>query len=139
VKLGVEEGREFEEFEEELLPFDKRKKPEYPDTEERDYLSAREKIGLVETQGKVCKLCGCKPSKFEFDHVLALSEGGTNELSNWQAVCRDCHVTKSGKEAARRKKRHRLRGDTGPRARREREKKREPFKVNRNGSLSVKR
>lgn len=110
---------------------------DYPENEERGHLSAKDKVALVTKQRKKCKLCGCTPSRFEFDHVLALSEGGTNDPSNWQALCRDCHVTKGKGEAARRKKRHKLRDKTSQWARRQKNKP--DAKVNRDGSLSVRR
>ena len=44
-------------------------------------------------------LCGdCKrqvPAWFEVDHVIALHNGGSNEVSNLVALCRDCHGKKT--------------------------------------------
>jgi hypothetical protein len=44
-------------------------------------------------------LCGdCKvqlPAWFEVDHVIALHNGGTNEVGNLVALCRDCHGKKT--------------------------------------------
>lgn len=120
-----------------LLPFDKRRRPEYPEVEERAYLTARQKIALVTRQKSRCAICRCKPSRFEFDHKLALSEGGTNAPKNWQALCRDCHATKGKGEARRRKKRNRLKGNTGQWARRERN--RPEMAITRNGSLKVRK
>ena len=44
-------------------------------------------------------LCGdCKrqlPAWFEVDHVIALHNGGSNEVSNLVAMCRDCHGKKT--------------------------------------------
>ena len=45
-----------------------------------------------------CK--GCKnllDETYEIDHVLALEDGGSNDLENLQALCRNCH----GKKTAR--------------------------------------
>jgi 5-methylcytosine-specific restriction endonuclease McrA len=43
--------------------------------------------------------CGdCKrqlPAWFEVDHVIALHNGGSNEVSNLVALCRDCHGKKT--------------------------------------------
>lgn len=120
-----------------LLPFDKRRKPEYPEVEERAYLRPRQKIALVTRQKHCCAICRGKPTKFEFDHILALSEGGTNAPENWQALCPDCHATKGKGEARRRKKRNRLKGKTGQWARRQRN--RPEMIVTRGGSLKVRR
>jgi hypothetical protein len=44
-------------------------------------------------------LCGdCKrqlPAWFEVDHVIALHNGGSNEVNNLVALCRDCHGKKT--------------------------------------------
>jgi len=44
-------------------------------------------------------LCGdCRhqlPAWFEVDHVIALHNGGSNEVSNLVALCRDCHGKKT--------------------------------------------
>ena len=44
-------------------------------------------------------LCGdCKrqlPAWFEVDHLIALHNGGSNEVSNLVALCRDCHGKKT--------------------------------------------
>ena len=44
-------------------------------------------------------LCGdCKrqlPAWFEVDHVIALHNGGSNELNNLVALCRNCHGKKT--------------------------------------------
>lgn len=44
-------------------------------------------------------MCGdCKtqlPAWFEVDHVIALHNGGSNELSNLVALCRNCHGKKT--------------------------------------------
>jgi hypothetical protein len=44
-------------------------------------------------------LCGdCKrqlPAWFEVDHVIALHNGGSNEVNNLLALCRDCHGKKT--------------------------------------------
>ena len=118
------------------LMFPKIPKREYPETEERGYLNAKQKIALVEAQGKRCKLCGCTPSRFEFDHIQELSLGGTNDPDNWQALCRDCHSTKSKGGAAERKIMRRKRDKTSQWAKRQ---KKQPWaKVTAGGSVKVK-
>jgi CO dehydrogenase/acetyl-CoA synthase alpha subunit len=50
-------------------------------------------------------LCGdCKrqlPAWFEVDHVIALHNGGSNEVSNLVALCRDCHGKKTAMDHIR--------------------------------------
>lgn len=35
---------------------------------------------------------------FQADHIIPLSEGGTNDISNLQALCPACHALKSRSE-----------------------------------------
>lgn len=98
---------------------------EYPEVEERDYLNKREKAELVLSQKGRCAGCGIKPRYgFEYDHILELWEGGTNDLDNWQAFgshkdCK-CHAKKSAAATKRRAKMKRLRLEKGQQARRKR-------------------
>lgn len=110
--------------------------PDYPERHARQYLSAAQKVALIERQGKRCAVCGGCPRTFEFDHIQELSLGGTNDPENWQALCRDCHVTKSGKSRKQSAKEARLRGETGQWKRR---KMRQPkYKETRSGAIKVK-
>jgi hypothetical protein len=36
--------------------------------------------------------------KFDIDHIRALSNGGTNEKSNLQPLCKACHMVKTSSE-----------------------------------------
>ena len=49
--------------------------------------------------GYVCPLGGTPfdEAGYEVDHILPLSEGGTNEASNLQALCLMCHRVKSNR------------------------------------------
>lgn len=47
------------------------------------------------------------PSAWEADHVIPLHLNGTNELSNCQILCSNCHATKTQFENLRRVKRQR--------------------------------
>lgn len=40
-----------------------------------------------------CRQCGSLDS-LEVDHVVAIARGGTNDLTNLQALCRDCNRAK---------------------------------------------
>lgn len=37
-------------------------------------------------------------SNLEIEHILPLSHGGTNDISNLQLLCIDCHKLKTGSE-----------------------------------------
>jgi len=36
--------------------------------------------------------------RYKVDHIIPLFKGGTNDLDNLQAMCPNCHTTKTGKE-----------------------------------------
>ena len=42
-------------------------------------------------QGRRCGKCG-KAGALEVHHVKELAHGGTNDPSNLQVLCRDCHI-----------------------------------------------
>lgn len=45
-----------------------------------------------------CEKCGRRGRALEVDHVIPLSEGGTSDPDNLQALCRDCHLAKTRRE-----------------------------------------
>lgn len=64
----------------------------------RRYLSASEKSRVIDRQGGKCD-CGCKEplviGHIQFDHVIDLQFGGTNDLSNFCALITKHHKKKS--------------------------------------------
>ena len=61
-----------------------------------------------------CRHCGAPAS--EVDHIVPLRRGGTNALSNLQALCRSCHSRKSITETKGLQKISALRAKGGPMA-----------------------
>ncbi|WP_372500297.1 HNH endonuclease [Sphaerisporangium perillae] len=51
-----------------------------------------------------CYLCG-GPGRI-VDHVVAVADGGSWDLSNLACICPDCHTLKTRTEAARGRARH---------------------------------
>ncbi|MDA0780661.1 MAG: HNH endonuclease signature motif containing protein [Proteobacteria bacterium] len=47
-------------------------------------------------QNPLCVVCGTAGT--DVDHILPLSKGGTNELSNLQTLCHSCHSRKTVSE-----------------------------------------
>ena len=43
----------------------------------------------------MCQLVTVYPSGFELDHIVALTNGGTNDDSNMQVLHPECHETKT--------------------------------------------
>jgi 5-methylcytosine-specific restriction protein A len=62
--------------------------------------SARQKRnrGVLDRADTICALCGY-PGADEVDHVVPLAHGGTEDISNCQAVHKACHATKTQREA----------------------------------------
>lgn len=66
--------------------------------EERKVFDINEKLEVLLKSRSRCAHCG-KPvhigSNFSIEHVIPLSKGGTNELSNLVALCKECNKEKS--------------------------------------------
>jgi hypothetical protein len=55
---------------------------------------------IAQDQSRQCKQCNTLlTSVFQIDHKTALRFGGTNDPSNLQALCTECHVNKSRVES----------------------------------------
>ena len=61
---------------------------------ERRTLTQKEKDTLIKSQCGMCALCQLKTAEFDFDHKIPLATGGSNEYSNFQALCKTCHAHK---------------------------------------------
>ena len=48
-----------------------------------------------------CANCGCV-GPLETDHVVPLHRGGKDEWSNLQSLCKECHASKTAREAGER-------------------------------------
>ena len=44
---------------------------------------------------QVCRRAGTATAATEVDHIIGKAKGGTDELSNLQAICRSCHKAKT--------------------------------------------
>lgn len=51
-----------------------------------------------------CHQAGRVQAAAEVDHVIPLADGGADDDSNMQSLCRDCHAAKTAAEAAARAK-----------------------------------
>jgi 5-methylcytosine-specific restriction protein A len=54
---------------------------------------ARNRRLKFDRSGGRCELCKveCQPGDWQCDHVVPLSKGGTNDLSNLRILCTSCH------------------------------------------------
>ncbi|MCO8071880.1 HNH endonuclease [Acinetobacter lwoffii] len=46
-----------------------------------------------------CLHCGITTMKLELDHIINVAQGGTDDESNLQSLCPECHKVKSQKES----------------------------------------
>lgn len=60
--------------------------------------SMRKKIApeVKKRDNYTCQNCGSK-SNLTIDHIVPLSKGGTNDLTNFQTLCRPCNSSKGNR------------------------------------------
>lgn len=65
----------------------------------RDPAYARNRQHRFERARGRCESCGIalEPGAWECDHLVALRDGGTNEVDNLRILCRPCHKAKTGR------------------------------------------
>ena len=51
--------------------------------------------------GRRCYICGAVGVDLEKDHIIPVTEGGSNEAGNCAPICKPCHKTKSTRERVR--------------------------------------
>lgn len=57
-------------------------------------ISKLKKLTLLKQQDYRCNICKEKNRPWDADHIIPASEGGTNDITNIQIVCRPCHIEK---------------------------------------------
>lgn len=56
---------------------------------------------VLQRDGYICQICkahGRYIVATEVDHIVPLSQGGTNDIKNLQAICKKCHARKTFEE-----------------------------------------
>ena len=56
---------------------------------------------VLQRDAGLCQMClarGVLEMAVEVDHIVPLHQGGTDDASNLQALCHDCHATKTATE-----------------------------------------
>ena len=62
----------------------------------RKKITPKRRSIIYEYQNGLCKNCSIElPTFFHIDHIIALRFGGTNEDDNLQAICANCHNSKT--------------------------------------------
>lgn len=65
----------------------------------RHKLGRNKRYLVLERAGYKCQACGSKPNKnndivLQIDHIIPISLGGTNNISNLQVLCKECNESK---------------------------------------------
>lgn len=68
----------------------------------RRWVETRKRVALA--QEFRCQRCGCVwlPWRDQVDHDVPLEQGGSNDDSNLNLLCDDCHKAKTAREASNR-------------------------------------
>lgn len=66
---------------------------------QRKQINRRTQNAVYARDGFKCKECGEEPGpeKLQVDHIIPVTAGGSNELSNLRVLCEDCNRAKSNK------------------------------------------
>ena len=56
------------------------------------------RISILQRDNWLCQVCHVADAS-EVDHIVPKSLGGSDDADNLQAICRDCHIEKTQKEA----------------------------------------
>ncbi len=56
-------------------------------------------VKLLQILPPICRVCGV-PDNLTFDHIVALTRGGTNDLANFQLLCAPCNSSKGNRDFA---------------------------------------
>lgn len=77
--------------------------PRQPDKRKRGRAGQRERARILaeEPLCRPCREAGRISESKEVDHIVPLSEGGSDDRSNKQGICKDCHRAKTAAESAR--------------------------------------
>ena len=67
----------------------------YPPKTRRSVSETRKKHVAAAQQWRCLHCTKQLTAYFEIDHVVALEDGGSNEVDNLVALCRECHATKT--------------------------------------------
>jgi diadenosine tetraphosphate (Ap4A) HIT family hydrolase len=59
---------------------------------QRDAVPASRRFAVLARAGGRCEMCGatCRSTQIDVTHIIPRSQGGTNDTSNLQALCRSC-------------------------------------------------
>lgn len=62
------------------------------------WMRIREQVLRLEPVCYICKIKGRATLATEVDHVIALINGGSNDIKNLKGICQPCHTAKTRKD-----------------------------------------
>lgn len=67
---------------------------------DRIYIKKEKKLEIIKNQENKCNICKCSLSnvKYQFDHIIPRCNEGSDDVSNLQALCIECHFEKTMEE-----------------------------------------
>ncbi len=79
-----------------IVPIDYQKKES---KNKRDNIPANIRYKVLKRDRHTCKGCGARAPdvELEVDHIIPVSKGGTDELSNLRTLCKECNIGKGDK------------------------------------------
>lgn len=82
----------------------------FPTDSTKYQILVRQAFACTKIPNYTCPILGklFDEAGYDIDHVLALADGGSNDISNLQALCPSCHRVKTAREN---RARDRIRGD----------------------------
>lgn len=70
----------------------------------RKWMAIRDQVFAREPRCVVCLAKGRPEPATQVDHILALKDGGGNDLSNLRGLCADCHGDKTREDMGHKRK-----------------------------------
>ncbi|MDQ7982174.1 HNH endonuclease [Paraburkholderia sp. SARCC-3016] len=61
-------------------------------------LGVAQRLRIRERDGYRCRCCNRAVRVGQIDHIVPLDKGGSNDDSNMQLLCDDCHVDKTNRD-----------------------------------------
>lgn len=61
----------------------------------RKWMAIRQAVLTAEPRCVPCLAMGKASAAQEVDHIIALEDGGSNDIENLQSICISCHVNKT--------------------------------------------
>lgn len=98
IELQINKGRMEYGLEKISVKIDYTSKPQQSVKRKRTHIPRGLRKEVFKRDNYTCKECGAKKSEgatLHIDHIIPISKGGTDELSNLQTLCADCNLNKS--------------------------------------------